>query len=89
MGKKKKIRRIVDSVGHLFATAPDRKKLRKAQAFDEFLGDLRSHHERLVTERDSFEPGSIRRSELEETIALLEGQIRKAERLLERLSEEP
>ncbi len=87
MGKKKKIRRLVDSVGHLFATAPDRKKLRKAQAFEEFLADLRAHHERLCAERDAFEPGSIRRTELDEDISLLDGQILKAERLLDRLSE--
>ena len=88
MGRKKKIRKLVEAVGHLFASAPDRKKLRKAQAFEGFLGELLEHRERLAAERDGFEAGSVRRVELDENLELLDGQIAKAQRLLEKLDDE-
>ncbi len=88
MGRKKKIQKIVDAVGHLFASEPDRKKLRKAQAFEAFLAELREHRERLAAERAGFEAGSVRGVELDENLELLDGQIRKAERLLEQLDDE-
>ena len=88
MGKKKKIRRLVEAVGHLLASPPDRKKLRKASAFEDFLQDLRERRTGLAAERDAAEIGSADELARYEDLELIDAQIAKAERLLAALRDE-
>lgn len=88
MGKKKKIRRLVDAVAHLFATPPDRKKLRKASAFEQFLEDLRQRRHELAVEYAALDEVSLEARELAADVELVDAQIAKAERLLAALRED-
>lgn len=86
MGKKKKIRKIVEAVGHLFATPPDRKRLKKAKAFERFLSELRERRDALEVQADAAAPGAG--EELRQDLEVLDRQIAKAERLLATLEGE-
>lgn len=88
MGKKKKIARIVDAVGYLLASAPKKKKLRKAKAFDEFLEQLRARQAELGAERDALPTDDPRRAGITSDLVLLEEQIAKSERLAQKLHDE-
>ncbi len=89
MGKKKKIARIVDAVGYLMASAPKKKKLRKAKAFDEFLDELRSRQTDLKAQRKALPKSSDKkRAALTADLVLLEEQIAKAEHLAKKLHDE-
>jgi hypothetical protein len=80
MGKKKKIRRLVDAVGHLFATPPNRKKLKKAKAFERFLVQLRERRTELAAEVEAAGPEEA--VEFGQDLDVLDVQIARAERLL-------
>ncbi len=88
MGKKKKIRRLVDAVQHLFASPLDRKKLRKASAFEQFLDELKMRQTELLAQFDTVQPGSEAEAELAADLDTVGTQIVKAERLLIALREE-
>jgi hypothetical protein len=88
VGKKKKIARIVDAVGYLLASAPKKKKLRKAKAFDEFLEQLRVRHAELGAERETLGTSDPQGAALTADLILLEEQIAKAERLARKLHAE-
>lgn len=79
MGKKKKISKIVDAVGYLFASAPKKEKLRKAAAFEEFLDELCARREELADQADG--AADAERTRLLADVELLDTQIRKAQKL--------
>lgn len=79
MGKKKKISKIVDAVGYLFASAPKKEKLRKAAAFEEFLDQLCARREELAGQADG--AADAERTRLLADVELLDTQIRKAQKL--------
>ncbi|MCO4770014.1 MAG: hypothetical protein KDA24_08265 [Deltaproteobacteria bacterium] len=84
MGRKKKIRSLLDAVGHLFEERPKKKALRRAAAFREFLDQLRRRRAELDAQAAEAGEGQ-QANDLREDLAVLDDEIHKAERLLSKL----
>ena len=87
MGKKKKLRKIVDAVSGIIGNDATKRKLKKVEAISRFLEEMKTRLTEIQSELDEGGLAEERASLLTRHVAVLHKQIAKTEKIIATLTE--